>query len=139
MNMGVATVRLKVGTKGDGAVLDLTQQVNEAVKKSRFQSGVATVFVPGSTAGVTTAEFEPGVARDLRAVLMRLIPPEGDYWHNRIDDNGHAHIQAALLGPSVAVPFSDRTVLLGTWQQVVLVDFDTRPRQREVICQIVGE
>src|SRR3990172_86598 len=139
MTMGAATVRLKVSTKGDGAVLDLTQQVNEAVKKSRLQNGIATVFVPGSTAGVTTAEFEPGVVRDLSAALKRLVPPEGDYWHNRIDDNGHAHVQAALLGPSVTVPFSDHTLGLGTWQQIVLVDFDTRARQREVICQIIGE
>ena len=139
MSMGVATVRLKVSTTGEGAVIDLTQQVNEIVKKSRFQNGIATVFVPGSTAGVTTAEFEPGVVRDLRTVLMRLIPPEGDYWHNRIDVNGHAHVQAALLGPSVTVPFSDHALLLGTWQQIVLVDFDTHPRQREVICQIMGE
>jgi secondary thiamine-phosphate synthase enzyme len=137
--MGVATVRFQVSTKGNGAVVDLTQQVNEAVKESQLRDGIAIVFVPGSTAGVTTAEFEPGVVRDLSTVLMRLIPPEGDYWHNRIDDNGHAHVQAALLGPSVTVPFSDHSLVLGTWQQIVLVDFDTRARQRDVICQIIGE
>ncbi|HLC42219.1 MAG TPA: secondary thiamine-phosphate synthase enzyme YjbQ [Methylomirabilota bacterium] len=137
--MGVATVRLQVSTRGNGAVIDLTQQVDEAVKKAQLRDGIAIVFVPGSTAGVTTAEFEPGVARDLSTALRRLIPPDGDYWHNRIDDNGHAHVQAALLGPSVTVPFSDHTLGLGTWQQIVLVDFDTRARQREVICQIIGE
>ena len=139
MSVGVATVRLRVSTQGDGELLDLTQQVDEAVKQSHFQEGVAVVFIPGSTAGVTTAEFEPGVVHDFRTVLTQLIPPDRRYWHNRIDDNGHAHVQAALLGPSVAVPFSHHALLLGTWQQIVLVDFDTHPRQREVICQILGE
>jgi secondary thiamine-phosphate synthase enzyme len=137
--VSVITVCFSISTKGGGEVLDLTPEVQRSVRTCGLQSGIAAIFVPGSTAGVTTAEFEPGVAHDLRMILDRLVPPGTDYRHNVIDDNGRAHVQAALVGPSVTVPFSRHSLLLGRWQQIILIDFDTRPRKREVICQIIGE
>jgi secondary thiamine-phosphate synthase enzyme len=111
------------------------------VARSNFASGVATVFVVGSTAGITTIEFEPGAIHDLNAVFESLAPRRGEYRHHLRwgDDNGSSHVRAALLGPSVTVPFSKRTLHLGTWQQIMLLEFDTGPRDREVIVQIVGE
>jgi len=137
--MAVESIRFALETRGRNDVLDLTPRVADAVSRARPAAGTVTVFVPGSTAGVTTIEFEPGLVTDLGRALERLVPPDAAYDHNRYDDNGHAHVMAALIGPSVTVPFAERALLLGTWQQIVLVDFDTHPRQREVICQIVGE
>ena len=111
-----------------------------AVAASELESGVCTVFVPGATAAVTTLEYEPGGVRDLRAVLDRLIPAGDDYEHNRLnhDTNSHAHIRAAIVGPSEAIPIEAGRLLLGTWQQVALLDFDDRPRVRTVIVSVVG-
>jgi len=137
--MAVESIRFALDTRGRNDVLDLTSRVADAVSRARPAAGTVTVFVPGSTAGITTIEFEPGLVTDLGRALERLVPAHAAYEHNRYDDNGHAHVMASLIDPSVTVPFADRALLLGTWQQIVLVDFDTHPRRREVICQIVGE
>jgi secondary thiamine-phosphate synthase enzyme len=128
------TGRLEFSTQGDGDVIDLTEGVESVIRSAGADTGVATVFVPGSTAAVTTMEFEPGGVHDLRAALERLVPTEGDYEHNRLnhDTNSHAHIRAAIVGPSESVPIEGGRLATGTWQQLVLVDFDDRPRRRTV-------
>lgn len=137
--MPVHTAIVSLKTKGDGDVHDLTDEVADAVAKSGFEAGTATVFVVGSTAAVTTIEYERGLVRDVNAVLERLVPQGDDYAHNHGgDSNGHAHVRASIVGPSVAVPFTDRGLATGTWQQIVLIDFDDRPRSREVVVQVVG-
>ena len=139
--MALVTDRLSVSTRGDSDILDLTGGVQEIVRRHRFREGQALVFVSGSTAGLTTVEFEPGLQQDLPAAFERLAPRGLRYAHEETwhDDNGHSHVRASLLGPSLTVPFKDGRLLLGTWQQVVLVDFDTRPREREVVVQLAGE
>jgi secondary thiamine-phosphate synthase enzyme len=131
----------EVSTKGQGDAHDLTRVVTTAVAHSTIQSGCVSVFVVGSTAGVTTIEFEPGAIHDLNRVFEALAPRNGEYQHHLRwgDDNGSSHVRAALLGPSVTVPFKDGELLLGQWQQIALFEFDTRPRRREVVIQIVGE
>lgn len=131
----------EVSTSGQGDAHDLTEAVARAVSDSGFANGIATVFVVGSTAGITTIEFEPGAVHDFGAMFEELAPREASYRHHLRwgDDNGSSHVRAALLGPSVTVPFRDGTLLLGTWQQIALFEFDTRPRRREIIVQIVGE
>ena len=138
--MALHTGRLEFSTQGDGDVIDLTEGVESVVRSSGADSGVVTVFVPGSTAAVTTMEFEPGGVHDLRATLDRLIPREGDYAHNRLnhDTNSHAHIRAAIVGPSESVPIQEGRLATGTWQQLVLVDFDDRPRRRTVTVTVVS-
>jgi secondary thiamine-phosphate synthase enzyme len=137
----VATHRFEISTKGQGDAKDITDRVAEAVFASRARSGAATVFVVGSTAGVTTIEFEPGAVADLNDVFDHLAPRGANYQHHLRwgDDNGSSHVRAALLGPSITVPFVNGALTLGTWQQLMLLEFDTRPRKREVIVQIVGE
>jgi secondary thiamine-phosphate synthase enzyme len=136
----VHTGQLRFSTEGDGDVVDLTEGVQSVIESSGVESGTASVFVPGSTAAVTAMEHEPGGVQDLKAALERLIPAEGDYAHNRLnnDTNSHAHIRAAIVGPSETVPVRDGRLALGTWQQLVLVDFDDRPRQRTVVVQVIG-
>jgi secondary thiamine-phosphate synthase enzyme len=138
--VAVHTGQLRFSTEGDGDVMDLTEGIESVVESAGVDSGVASVFVPGSTAAVTTMEFEPGGVHDLRALLDRLVPAQGDYEHNRLnhDTNSHAHIKAAIVGPSETVPVRDGRLALGTWQQVVLIDFDDRPRERTVVVQVVG-
>ena len=128
-------------TTGQGDTHDLTPIVAKAVTASKLADGIATVFVVGSTAVITTIEFEPGAVADLNAVLERLAPRNADYRHHLRwgDDNGSSHVRAALMGPSVVVPFTGCVLRLGTWQQLVLVECDTRPRQREIIVQLVGD
>jgi secondary thiamine-phosphate synthase enzyme len=132
--MPVHSGRLEFSTQGDGDVIDLTEGVESIVRSSGADSGIVTVFVPGSTAAVTTMEFEPGGVHDMREALERLVPREGDYEHNRLnhDTNSHAHIRAAIVGPSESVPIEGGRLATGTWQQLVLVDFDDRPRHRTV-------
>jgi len=122
-------------------VKDVTSTVSEALKSSGLQEGHATVFVAGSTAGVTTVEFEPGLVKDLNEFFQKIIPEGPDYHHHDTwgDDNGSSHVRAALLKPSLTIPFLKGKLLLGTWQQVVIIDFDTRPRNRDVIVQLAGE
>jgi secondary thiamine-phosphate synthase enzyme len=136
----VHTGQLRFSTEGDGDVVDLTEGVMSVVRSAGVEEGLVSVFVPGSTAAVTAMEHEPGGVQDLRATLDRLVPSEGDYEHNRLnhDTNSHAHIRAAIVGPSETIPLREGTLGTGTWQQVVMVDFDDRPRQRTVVVQIVS-
>ena len=129
---------LRLSTRGDGDVIDITAEVQSVVSAAPSSEGVATAFVRGSTAAISTMEFEPGGVADLRALLDRLIPAEGDYEHNRLnhDTNSHAHQRATLVGPSEQVPVIDGRLALGTWQQLVLIDFDDRPRERTVIVTV---
>lgn len=137
----IVTRELNLRTRGGYAVQDITDAVARVVKESKLTAGIVTIFCPGSTGGLTTIEFEDGVVHDLEQVLDEITPPNRDYrhhlrWH---DDNGHAHIRAALIGPSLTVPFVDGKLTLGTWQQIVFCDFDTSPRARTLIAQIIGE
>ena len=137
----VTTVTHEISTTGQGDTQNVTDAVARAVTQSQARAGVVTVFVVGSTAGVTSIEFEPGAVHDLNAVFETLAPRNGTYRHHLQwgDDNGSSHVRAALLGPSVTIPFRDAQLLLGTWQQIVVIEFDTRPRRRQVIMQVVGE
>ena len=138
--MTVHTVLLRLDTEGEGQIVDLTEGVLAVVRQSGVSDGVVCVFVGGSTAAVTTMEYEPGGIADLQAALERLVPRAGAYQHNirNHDDNAHAHLRASLLGPSESVPLVRGQLVLGTWQQLVLIDFDDRPRRREVHVQIVA-
>lgn len=131
--------RLSIPTTDGTDIVDLTAEVEAFVAASGVSEGLLVVFVPGSTAGVTTIEFESGAVEDLRRAIERLAPRGADYAHDRRwgDGNGYAHVRAALLGPSLAVPVSGGRPLLGTWQQIVLCDFDNRPRRREILLRIV--
>ena len=137
----VITKRIRLQTDGNCDIVDITRQVAESLSASGLRAGTATVFVAHSTAGVTTTEYEPGLVKDLKALFERLAPQGGDYQHDSgaSEGNGHAHIQASLLGPTLSVPFEGGILLLGTWQQIVIVDFDNRPRTRQVVFQFVGE
>jgi secondary thiamine-phosphate synthase enzyme len=137
----VVTTRHHISTRGQGDAHDLTEVVSAALAESGVSAGLITVFVVGSTAAVTTIEFEPGAVADLNRVFERLAPRAGDYEHHRRwgDDNGSSHVRAALLGPSLTVPFAEGRLLVGTWQQILLLELDTRARKREVVFQIVGE
>jgi secondary thiamine-phosphate synthase enzyme len=139
--VAILTERKTLSTRGNHHVVDITAEVAGVVGESQCSSGVVTVFVTGSTAGVSTIEYEPGLERDLAAAFDRLAPPGIPYHHHERwgDDNGHSHVRATLLGPSLAVPFIEGKLVLGTWQQIVLVDFDTRPRKREYVIQVMGE
>ena len=130
----------QVETSGQGDVQDLTAAIARTLHASSLKSGLATIAVVGSTAGITTIEFEPGAVQDLNRVWEQLAPRHGDYEHHRRwgDDNGSSHVRAAMLGPSVSIPFEGGRLLVGTWQQVVLVEFDTRARSREVVVQLIG-
>jgi secondary thiamine-phosphate synthase enzyme len=134
----LVTDRIPVSTRGDADVIDLTERVAALVEKHRVGDGQALVFVPGSTAGLTTIEYEPGLVKDIPAMFERLIPRKARYHHEDTwhDGNGHSHCQAALLGPSLTVPIAGGALLLGQWQQIVLVDFDNRPRKREIVVQL---
>ena len=131
---------LRLSTRGDGDVIDITADVQRVVGAAPSAEGVATAFVRGSTAAISTMEFEPGGVADLRAMLDRLIPAEGDYEHNRLnhDTNSHAHQRASLIGASEQVPVLGGRLALGTWQQLVLIELDDRPREREVHVQIAS-
>jgi secondary thiamine-phosphate synthase enzyme len=124
-----------------GEVLDITDEVQEALEKTSLKTGVVTVFVTGATAAITTIEYEDGLVADLGDALQRIAPVEIDYAHNERwhDGNGHSHIRASLLGPSLTVPFYEGRLMLGTWQQIVFLELDNRPRQRKVVVQIMGE
>jgi secondary thiamine-phosphate synthase enzyme len=137
----VATEHLQVHTRGQGDVRDLTTELQRAVSASHISAGLVAAFVVGSTASLTTVEFEPGVVADLAAAFERIAPRRAEYQHHLRwgDDNGSSHVRAGMVGPSITVPIVDGRLTLGTWQQVVLVEFDTRGRDREVVIQIVGD
>ncbi len=139
--MTVVTRDLYVETQGNNHVVDITEAVQAAVAQSGLHHGIVTVFVPHSTCGVSTIEYEPGCVKDLQRLVEEWIPSHRDYAHNLRwgDGNGHSHLRATLLGPSLTVPFVDGRLTLGTWQQIILVDFDIRPRRRRVVLQMLGE
>ncbi len=139
--MSVITKSFSIKTKGDTDILDITSQVEKALKETQLKSGILTVFVPGSTAGITTTEYEPGLVQDIPATFEKLVPKRGEYKHNLTwgDGNGYAHVRAALLKSFFTVPFVEGEMSLGTSQQIILVDFDNRRRQREIVVQIIGE
>ena len=137
----VITQELHLRTQGHCDAQDITPQVTDAVKASGLRAGLVTIFCPGSTGGLTTIEYESGVVTDLQQVLDEIVPPDRDYRHHLRwgDDNGHSHVRAALIGPSLTVPFVEGRLTLGTWQQIVFLDFDTRPRSRRLVVQVMGE
>ena len=132
---------ITISTRGHADVHDLTDRVEAAIARSGIRNGLACVFTPSSTSALTTIEFESGAVEDLRLALERLAPSQAEYRHNLRwgDGNGHAHLRAALLGPSLCLPIADGRPVLGTWQQVVFIDFDVRPRSREIRVQVIGE
>ena len=137
----VITQEVHLDTQGHCDIQDITSQVARAVGDSGLQAGTVTVFCPGATGGLTTIEYESGALVDLQQVLDEIAPPDRDYRHHLRwgDDNGHSHVRAALVGPSLTVPFVDGRLTLGTWQQIVFLDFDTRPRSRRLVLQMMGE
>lgn len=140
MSSLLVTDRVEVSTRGDGHVIDLTARIAELVGEHALDEGQVLVFVPGATAALTTVEYEPGLVRDLPEFFERIAPRDHAYHHEETwhDGNGHSHIQASLLGPSLVVPVESGKLLLGTWQQVILVDFDNRPRRRSIVVQLSG-
>jgi secondary thiamine-phosphate synthase enzyme len=139
--MAIVTKTIQIKSRGEDDVIDITEPTSKAIKESNLKNGIATVFVSGSTAAITTIEYEPGLRNDFPKMLNRIIPRDIEYEHDKTwnDGNGHSHVRASLVGPSLTIPFKDRTLMLGTWQQVVLLEMDTRQRERQVILQIIGE
>lgn len=137
----VITQELSLQTQGHTDVQDITRHVGDLVRETGLDAGIVTLFCPGSTGGLTTIEWERGAVSDLRQVFDEIAPPDRDYRHHQRwgDDNGSAHVRAALVGPSLTVPFVDGRLTLGTWQQIVFLDFDTRPRARRLVVQVMGE
>ena len=139
--MPVITKTIAVSSNGENDMIDITSQTDEAIKSSRLQDGVVVIFVSGSTSAVTTIEYEPGLKKDFPKMLARLAPSEIDYEHDKRwhDGNGHSHVRASLIGPSLAIPLIEGHLTLGTWQQIVLIELDTRPRERKIIVQMIGD
>ncbi len=139
--MTVFSDSFRISTKGEGQILNITEEVSKSVAKSGLKSGLACVFISGSTCAITTTEFEPGLLKDIPVALDRLFPRNIQYQHDQTwhDGNGHSHVRAAFLGPSVTVPFDRGRLQLGTWQQLVLVELDIRSRQREILVKVLGE
>jgi secondary thiamine-phosphate synthase enzyme len=139
--MAVHSDSIEVSTKGHSDVVNITEELAGALRRAGVWDGIATVFVPGSTASVSTIEFEPGAVQDMVSVLEKLAPEKGDYAHHAAwgDDNGSSHVRACLMGPSVTIPFINGKLVLGKWQQVVLLDFDTQARERKLVVIIIGE
>ena len=137
----VVNERVEFRTQGNGHILDITKQVSQRVQGSGLKDGIVTLFTPSSTSALTTIEYESGAVHDLQQLFDRIAPPDMDYRHNLRwgDGNGHAHVRHALLGPSLTIPFLEGRMTLGTWQQIVFVDFDNRPRSRSVVLQIMGD
>jgi secondary thiamine-phosphate synthase enzyme len=139
--MPVVTKTLSFQTKGNDDMVDITSKVQDVLSSSGLTNGILTVFVPGSTASVTTIEYEPGLLKDFPRAIENLAPKDAHYDHNARwgDGNGHSHVRASTIGPSLVVPFENGRLMLGTWQQIVFIDFDNRPRARNVIVQAIGE
>ncbi|HEC69860.1 MAG TPA: YjbQ family protein [Candidatus Omnitrophica bacterium] len=137
----VVKKEISLKTKGFTDIIDITEKVQRSLGEAGLKEGILTVFVPGSTGGLTTLEYEPGLISDLKRTLEAIAPQGGDYEHNRRwqDGNGFSHIRSALIGPSLTLPFSKGRLTLGTWQQIIFIDFDNRPRSRTLIIQIIGE
>lgn len=139
--MPIVTKRIKLSTRGRDDVVDITGSVSELIGKSKLSEGSITIFVSGSTASVTTIEYEPGLIADVKELGERIAPSNDTYAHNETwgDGNGYSHIRASAIGPSLTVPFENGKMTLGTWQQIVVIDHDTRPRTREIVVQVMGD
>jgi secondary thiamine-phosphate synthase enzyme len=139
--MTVITKTIQVKSVGEGDMINLTEQTSRIVEECKIVNGTVTVFVSGSTAAVTTIEYEPGLEHDFPAMLSRLAPSNIEYEHDNTwhDGNGHSHVRASLVGPSLTIPFVNRNLLLGTWQQIVLIEMDTQSRRRNIVVQVMGE
>jgi secondary thiamine-phosphate synthase enzyme len=137
----VRTASISLSTKGNADIHDITDQVERHVAQSGIKNGIVTVFCPSATSALTTIEYESGALSDLRRLFGEIVPQDREYAHNARwqDGNGHSHVRAALLGPSITIPFVDSSLTLGTWQQVIYIDFDVRSRQRQLVVQILGE
>jgi len=139
--MSVITKTMRIKTKGESQMVNITEDIARVVQESKISDGIATIFVPGSTAAITTIEYEPGLLQDFPSMLERIAPKNIDYEHEKAwhDGNGHSHVRASLVGPSLTVPFTNKQLTLGTWQQIVLVELDIRSRERSLVVQIIGE
>jgi secondary thiamine-phosphate synthase enzyme len=139
--MTVKSLSIQLSTRGDADIHDITEQITRQVSQSGLKNGTVTIFCPSSTSALTTIEFESGAVRDLKRLFDEIVPQNRAYAHNARwhDGNGHSHVRAALLGPSLTIPFVDGALTLGTWQQIIYVDFDNKPRRRELILQLIGE
>ncbi len=140
-SLTISTKSIKIQSKGENDMIDLTEKISDVVKKSGIANGSIIIFVSGSTGSVTTIEFEPGLIQDFPEMLKRIAPKNLDYGHERMwhDGNGHSHVKASLLGPSLTIPFIDGQLCLGTWQQIVFLELDTQGRTRNLVLQIIGE
>lgn len=138
--MTVITKTIKVQSKGENDIIDLTDKISTKIKKSQISSGVVTIFVTGSTGALTTIEYEPGLLKDFPDMLSRIAPDKLNYAHEEMwhDGNGRSHVKASLIGPSLTIPFNDDKLLLGTWQQIVFIELDTRGRERNIVLQMIG-
>ena len=139
--MNVINKEIKIKTNKENDIIDITDQTLEALKESNKKNGIVTIFVVGSTAAITTIEYEQGLKKDFPKMLSRIAPKDIDYAHNNAwhDGNGHSHVRASLIGPSLTIPFIEGCLMMGTWQQIVLMEMDTRPRERKIIFLITGE
>ena len=139
--MAVASRNIQIKTSRENDILDITEQTSRAVKESKMKNGIVTVFVSGSTAAITTLEYEPGLKTDFPNMLSRVAPKGIEYEHDNTwhDGNGHSHVRASLIGPILTIPFREGQMMLGTWQQIVLIEMDAKPRERRVILQMMGE
>ena len=139
--MLVIPIAIQLTTQGNADIIDITDQVGEVIHKSGIENGIATIFCPSATSALTTIEYESGCVEDLRRLMDEIVDPDRDYAHNARwhDGNGHSHVRAALLGPSLTVPFVQQRLTLGTWQQIIYLDFDNRARNRELVVQVIGE
>jgi secondary thiamine-phosphate synthase enzyme len=139
--MAVASRNIQIKTSRENDIIDITEQTSRAVKQSKMKNGIVTVFVSGSTAAITTLEYEPGLKTDFPNMLSRVAPKGIEYEHDKTwhDGNGHSHVRASLIGPSLTIPFREGQMMLGTWQQIVLIEMDAKPRERKVILQMMGK
>ena len=139
--MVVISKQIKIHSKGENDVIDITEDVGKIIQESKINSGIVTIFVSGSTGALTTIEYEPGLKKDFPDMLERIAPKNIEYGHEKMwhDGNGHSHVKASLVGPSITIPFENTELLLGTWQQIVFIELDTRSRGRTLIVQIIGE
>ena len=139
--MVVYSAEINISTKGETDIIDITDKINDIIKKSKINNGIICIFVPGSTGSITTIEYEPGLKKDFPKALEKIAPKNIEYLHHNTwhDDNGRSHVKASLMGPSLTVPINNGKLIHGTWQQIVFIEFDTRPRQRDIITNLIGE
>ncbi len=139
--MSVYYNELQISTKAENHMIDITDDIKKEIKESTLKNGIACIFVPGSTGTITTIEYEPGLQKDVPRALDNIAPKDIHYDHHETwhDDNGRSHVKASLMGPSITIPFKDKKLIHGTWQQIIFMELDTRPRQRTIIIQLVGE